>query len=117
MAALQRLWAEHCSSRSLPSKSTCQSEGSGRHWHLCGCRVEVARCCDAAEEVLGAFTSRKQDATLAGHRNAECNAIVNAFVSRNSKCRDGLREGGLAIFQRTVVRTHEVSREELPSQC
>ena len=115
MAALQRLWAEQCSSRSLPSKSTCQSEGSGRHEYLCGCRVEVARCCDAAEEVLDAFTSRKQDATFAGRRNAECNAIVNAFVSRNSKCRDGLREGGLAIFQRTVVRTHEVSREELPS--
>ena len=75
----------------------------------------MARCCDAAEEVLDAFTSRKQDATFAGRRNAECNAIVNAFVSRNSKCRDGLREGGLAIFQRTVVRTHEVSREELLS--
>ena len=115
MAALLRCREEHCSSRSLPSKSACQSEGSGRPWHLCGCRVEVARCCDAAEEVLDAFMTLKQDPTFAGRRNAECNAIVNAFVSRNSKCRDGLREGGLAIFQRTVVRTHEVSREELPS--
>ena len=76
----------------------------------------MVRFCDAAEEVLGAFTSRKQDATFARRRNAECNAIVNAFVSRNSKCRGGLREGGLAIFQRTVVRMHEVSREELLSQ-
>ena len=61
--------------------------------------------------------TRKQGPTFSGRRNAECNAIVNAFVSRTSKRRDGLRDGGLAIFQRTVVRTHEVSREELLSQC